>query len=56
MGDGTGCDNMTCVIVTFNKLHDVQGSKRKAEEETGETADEAAKKARQETAEADGDK
>lgn len=43
-GDGTGCDNMTCVIVTFNGLssHVVQRTvtlKRKAEDVTSENAD-----------------
>ena len=32
-GDGTGCDNMTCIIVTFNGFHNNNqsaGSKRSA--------------------------
>jgi hypothetical protein len=42
-GDGTGCDNMTCVIVTFNGLSSSvaqrTGTKRKAEDVTSDNAD-----------------
>ena len=44
-GDGTGCDNMTCVIVTFRGQSScvVQrtGAKRKAETSTREADDES---------------
>jgi len=30
MGDGTGCDNMTCIIVVFNRSS--SGNKRAADE------------------------
>jgi len=49
-GDGTGCDNMTCVIVTFRGLSSsvVQriGSKRKAEptSDADESVETAAKR------------
>jgi protein phosphatase 1G len=43
-GDGTGCDNMTCVIVTFNGLSThaskrTATNKRKAEDVTSDNAD-----------------
>lgn len=31
LGDGTGCDNMTCIIVTFDKLWNNNKNKRQAE-------------------------
>ncbi|XP_046576024.1 protein phosphatase 1G-like [Haliotis rubra] len=42
-GDGTGCDNMTCIIVTFNKSQDdasVQNNKRCANEMESCSSDE----------------
>ena len=30
-GDGTGCDNMTCIIVRFNKDSLASGAKRPAD-------------------------
>lgn len=32
MGDGTGCDNMTCIIVTFDQIWNNNKNKRHAEE------------------------
>lgn len=52
-GDGTGCDNMTCVIVRFNKLHDDEkdvidevSKKRKADSDAEDSL--AAKRSREE--------
>ena len=39
-GDGTGCDNMTCIIVRFDdKPEEKVGEKRNAEENSPETAE-----------------
>ena len=32
LGDGTGCDNMTCIIVTFDQIWNNNKNKRPAEE------------------------
>lgn len=37
MGDGTGCDNMTCIIILFNKS---SNSKRDSEDLDKSTSDE----------------
>jgi len=43
-GDGTGCDNMTCVIIVFKELQSTADSrttnKRKAETDTDSVEDE----------------
>ncbi|XP_066482920.1 protein phosphatase 1G isoform X1 [Tiliqua scincoides] len=55
-GDGTGCDNMTCIIISFkprpNQVPSAEGSKRKLEDKTvvaataGPTEESRSKKAR----------
>ena len=44
-GDGTGCDNMTAIIIKFNKLSNVvnvgSATKRPATEEAKESSEEA---------------
>ena len=43
MGDGTGCDNMTCIIVTFG---DRQKAKRERDENEVETSEPMNKRVR----------
>jgi len=41
MGDGTGCDNMTCIIVRFDSLPAMSGSGKRSKADDGEEAAEA---------------
>jgi protein phosphatase 1G len=40
-GDGTGCDNMTCIIITFDKLLNNEQSERSAKRKATSDSEDA---------------